>query len=90
MAYQAGRRDGSILTALMRLLSCCLRHPVIKAGTSLSEVKLNSINDVLTAFTAMDGPDDSLKRPNSLIDDDSDDKPEVSSSKNNNYDNNNN
>ncbi|KAF9539769.1 hypothetical protein EC957_005063 [Mortierella hygrophila] len=67
-----------------------IKSSLQKAGTTFSEIKLDSISDVPTTFTATDGPDDSLNRPNSLMDDDSDDKPEVSTSKNDNYSNNNN
>ncbi|KAF9081067.1 hypothetical protein BGX23_001341 [Mortierella sp. AD031] len=58
-----------------------IKNSIQKAGTSLSEVKLDSICDVLTALSAMEGPDDSLKRPHSLVDNDSDDDKSSPSSK---------
>ncbi|KAF9114926.1 hypothetical protein BGW39_003227 [Mortierella sp. 14UC] len=45
-----------------------IKSSLQKAGTSLTDVKFDSINEVLTALSAMEGPDDSLKRPHSLID----------------------
>ncbi|KAF8933719.1 hypothetical protein BGZ47_010752 [Haplosporangium gracile] len=64
-----------------------IKSSIQKAGTSLSDVKLGSISKVLTALSAMEGPDDSLKRPHSLVDDDEYDKKDTSSSKTNNDNN---
>ncbi|KAF8926178.1 hypothetical protein BGZ47_002861 [Haplosporangium gracile] len=51
-----------------------IKSSIQKAGTSLTDVKLDSISEVLTALSAMEGPDDSLKRSHSLVDDDEDDE----------------
>ncbi|KAG0257206.1 hypothetical protein BGZ95_005300, partial [Linnemannia exigua] len=72
---------GSIPSLEMNIIKSSLQ----KANTQLSEVKLNSISDVLTSLMSLEGPDDSLKRQHSRIDDDdSDDKSDASPSKNNN------
>ncbi|KAG9066456.1 hypothetical protein KI688_001682 [Linnemannia hyalina] len=62
-----------------------IKTSIQKIGTSLSEVKLDSICEILTNLSVMEGPDDSLKRPHSLVDDDEDDKDASSSKTSNNH-----
>ncbi|KAG0360730.1 hypothetical protein BGX24_005494 [Mortierella sp. AD032] len=79
--YRIDDNNATVLSGIMSSIPSVERNliktSIQKSGTSLSDVKLDSICGILTNLSAMDGPYDSLKRPRSLIDDDSDDKSDV-------------
>ncbi|KAK5801581.1 hypothetical protein F5H01DRAFT_326191 [Linnemannia elongata] len=86
--YRIDDNNATVLSGIMGSIPSLelnlIKNSIQKAGTSLSDVRLNSITELLTALSAMEGPDDSLKRPHSLVDDDEDDKKDASSSKTSN------
>ncbi|KAH7033828.1 hypothetical protein BKA57DRAFT_443010 [Linnemannia elongata] len=90
--YRIDDSNATVLSGIMGSIPSLelnlIKNSIQKAGTSLSDVRLNSITELLTALSAMEGPDDSLKRPHSLVDDDEDDKKDASSSKTGNGNNN--
>ncbi|KAF9323860.1 hypothetical protein BGZ91_003307 [Linnemannia elongata] len=83
--YRIDDGNSTVLTGIMASIPSLelnlIKGAIQKAGTPLSEVKLNSISEILTALSAMEGPDDSVKRQHNLVDDDSDDDQGTSSSK---------
>ncbi|KAK3819136.1 MAG: hypothetical protein JOS17DRAFT_778170 [Linnemannia elongata] len=86
--YRIDDSNATVLSGIMGSIPSLelnlIKNSIQKAGTSLSDVRLNSITELLTALSVMEGPDDSLKRPHSLVDDDEDDKKDASSSKTSN------
>ncbi|KAG0287667.1 hypothetical protein BGZ97_007027 [Linnemannia gamsii] len=86
--YRIDDNNATVLSGIMGSIPSMevnlIKNSIQRSGTSLSEVKLNSISEILTNLSVMEGPDDSLKRPRNLNDDDSDDKSDVPLSKHDN------
>ncbi|KAG9063274.1 hypothetical protein KI688_004878 [Linnemannia hyalina] len=87
--YRIDDNNATVLSGIMSSIPSVelnlIKTSIQKIGTSLSEVKLDSICEILTNLSVMEGPDDSLKRPHSLVDDDEDDKDASSSKTSNNH-----
>ncbi|KAF9083977.1 hypothetical protein BGX29_002805, partial [Mortierella sp. GBA35] len=75
--YRIDDGNTTVLSGILRSMPSLelnlIKGAIQKAGTSLFEVKMDSINEILSVISAMEGPDDSLKRQHHLVDDDSDD-----------------
>ncbi|KAK3824088.1 MAG: hypothetical protein JOS17DRAFT_792747 [Linnemannia elongata] len=99
--YRIDDKNAAVLSGLLGSLPSSelniIKSALQKEGITLGEVKLDSLGAVLTTLQALEGPDDSVKRPYSFVDNDEsishdtfvNDKKEKRRKRNNNYKNNN-
>ncbi|KAF9081435.1 hypothetical protein BGX29_004529, partial [Mortierella sp. GBA35] len=68
--YRIDDGNTTVLSGILRSMPSLelnlIKGAIQKAGTSLFEVKMDSINEILSVISAMEGPDDSLKRQHHL------------------------